>query len=279
MTCRKLDPDESMNKSSVPNYLIVGTQRGATTWLHNAVTEHPQVSRSHHKELRFFNKDENWNRGVDWYKSFFVDRNLLIGDATPEYMCSQLAIERIHLCNPETKIVISLREPVSRAYSAFKLFKNTIYGGYDFEEAINEDIDGLFSRGLYADQVNQILAKFGSENVNIILFEDIRRNNEKIITEMFKFLQIDSEFEPSIVGQRYNSGILPNIQAELKRNGLGTVVSLFKKTRAGEWIRRRAHRSSPKCPPLGEEIASRLRAKYEPHNLRLEQTLGRQIGW
>ena len=56
----------------LPNFLCVGAQRAGTTTLFNTLKLHPSISLSSTKEVHFFDNDENFKKGINWYKIFLI---------------------------------------------------------------------------------------------------------------------------------------------------------------------------------------------------------------
>ena len=55
----------------LPNLVIIGAQKCATSSLHRYLDAHPDVAMSDPKELNFFIEEKEWSRGLDWYRSHF----------------------------------------------------------------------------------------------------------------------------------------------------------------------------------------------------------------
>ena len=75
-----------MNRDTkLPDFIIVGAQKCGTTTLHYSLTKHPEIFMSNPKELNFFQEDENYSRGIEWYSSFFgkCPLDLISGEASP----------------------------------------------------------------------------------------------------------------------------------------------------------------------------------------------------
>lgn len=201
----------------LPQFLIVGAQRSATTAFHFYLNQHPSLIGSRPKEVCYFDRDGNYEKGAEWYSHNFPNTRSLRGghiyfEATPEYLYRSYAAERIHRFNPEMKIVILLREPVQRAFSAWSIyltFKNRgflppyFYESYvkggdtnilrefyepaefpSFREVVAEDIrkfntnstleePSIVRRGIYYPQVKRFLDLFGKERVLILGFMDV----------------------------------------------------------------------------------------------------------
>lgn len=104
------------------DFLGIGAQRAATTWLHKCLKRHPQIRLpTSKKEVHFFNRE--YERGLDWYYSQFGRResNQIVGEITPNYLNVEEAAERIQCHFPETKLFCILRDPLHRAHSSFEL--------------------------------------------------------------------------------------------------------------------------------------------------------------
>lgn len=116
-----------------PVAIIVGAQKSGTTALWNYLAKHPKVKPSLVKEIDFFVRDESYTQGDKYYHSFFPPklpnrRSMVSFDVSPSYLASkersEICAQRIHAYNPSLKIIAILREPVSRAYSAWNMYRN-----------------------------------------------------------------------------------------------------------------------------------------------------------
>lgn len=112
-----------------PSAICIGAQKGGTTALFNYFTYHPGVMRSRIKEINFFNCDANFFRGISYYHSFFprktpFNKGKLTFDITPGYIAhADKTAKRIYDYNPNMRIIILLRNPITRAYSAWQMYR------------------------------------------------------------------------------------------------------------------------------------------------------------
>src|SRR5690625_1709330 len=109
-----------------PDLLIAGAQKSATTSLHYYLNQHPDLQGSNPKEVCYFHDDRNYGKGKEWYKKAFVNfrnpfKKGLFFESTPENLYCRKAPFRIHDFNRDMKIIIVLREPVDRAFSAWTI--------------------------------------------------------------------------------------------------------------------------------------------------------------
>ncbi len=113
-----------------PDFILIGAQRCGTTSLFRAMNQHPNIVRpSFHKGVNYF--DVNYDEGPAWYAGHFPTISAVkrqtppaqpyaVFEASGYYMFHPLAIRRIATDLPEVKLVAMVRDPVERAYSAWK---------------------------------------------------------------------------------------------------------------------------------------------------------------
>lgn len=110
----------------LPNFLIIGAQRSATRWLRVNLNMHPDVFMTP-RDTKFFCDIENMNRvysgELPEYRKFFDgwDREKAVGESCPDYFWPTTSREvswRIYGCLPKVKLILILRDPVERYYSA-----------------------------------------------------------------------------------------------------------------------------------------------------------------
>lgn len=193
-----------MNK--LPSFICVGAQKAATTSLHDILKNHPDIFLPERKEAHFFDNDERYQKGLDWWSNtFFSNYNneKVIGVMTPEYLFYEEVPLRIYKdLGKDTKIIIILRNPVDRAYSHYLMSLRRGFENLSFQEAIeleNDRIKDVFgrnhfsyiSRGLYYEQVSRYYNLFGKDNVKVYLFEeDFIKNKHHMINDIQDFLDV-----------------------------------------------------------------------------------------
>ncbi len=156
----------------LPNFIGIGAQRAGTTWLHRCLSEHPQVFVPQPKEVHFFNRQ--FERGQAWYEERFAgaEGRIAVGEITPNYLNSPAAIPRMASVIPDARLLVVLREPVARAYSAYCLYHKQ-YNGLSFRQAC-ESGRSLVELGLYAEQLQRVFNHYRREQVKVLLYEDIQ---------------------------------------------------------------------------------------------------------
>tara|TARA_R100001369_G_C3304567_1_gene166294 strand:- start:640 stop:1509 length:870 start_codon:yes stop_codon:yes gene_type:complete len=187
-----------MKEVITPNFFVVGSQKAGTTTFYDIFSKHPEVYIPKKKELRFFTY--HYSKGIDWYleKYFQLPENnnyKAIGEVNPGYISSPLVPSRIreHL-GANTKIIILMRQPVKRAYSAYNMFKKTEnevfkdWTKYNFETQIKKELNGevnsnYIKQGLYFENYSRFKQEFGAKNIKLIIFEEFIGNNRKVILD------------------------------------------------------------------------------------------------
>ena len=219
-------------KNKLPNFLIVGAAKSGTSSLHNYLNQHPEVFMpSYNKEVmkvkepRFLIKDlvqHRLHNGVwNWeeYKSLFnkVNDEISIGESTVLYLYYyKHAIDNIKkYLGENVKIIIMLRNPTDRAYSAFQHVSRGLKEQNSFEEALKIEKGRMNKEssltpmvmykemGLYHDMVRAYKENF--KNVHIIFYEDFRDDTEGEIKKIFKFLELSLSVNIDFVS-RHNVG-------------------------------------------------------------------------
>ncbi len=142
------------------------------------------------KEIHFF--DKNYRRGVEWYGKFFegIPREIICGEFTPSYMHHKDSFAKIHTMNPGTRLIVNLRDPVNRAFSHYMQKKRYIGGMDDFDKTVKMNMDHILDFGEYGKQLEEIYKWFPEEQVHIIIFEEMVKDPQKIITELLEFLGV-----------------------------------------------------------------------------------------
>lgn len=132
-----------------PGFIIAGAQRCATTSLFRMLARHPQVRPPMlNKGIHFFDTAQRYARGPKFYAGHFPlarpwGGHQISGEASPYYLFHPLAMERIARIAPQTQVVVLLRDPVQRAFSAYKQEKGRGFETLSFEEALDRETERL----------------------------------------------------------------------------------------------------------------------------------------
>ncbi|MGH7443782.1 MAG: sulfotransferase family protein [Longimicrobiales bacterium] len=262
----------------LPNFLIIGAQRSGTTTLHRVVGLHPEVFTTPRKELYFFSGSK-FKRGAAWYERQFRDWDgeAAVGESSPDYMLSNVAAGRIRELLPDARLILILRNPVERVYSAYWNDRlNLARSHASFEEALARDEKHL-ARGFYMNHINRYLALFRREQLLVTLHDDLRTDPVELYRTCFRFLGVsDTLLYPEMSG-RFN-------QTKVQ---MGRAYRFFVKhprlldllpRRTGARRLLKIGRSAPySYPPMNAATRRRLTALYADSNRQLSHFLGRDL--
>lgn len=266
-----------------PDFIVAGTQKAGTTWLREHLFRHPALS-GVASQIHFF--DRHYEKGLEWYCSHFdrLPQSLLVGEKSTEYFdtaTSAMVAERIARDCPEARVIVVLREPVARAFSALQ---HTVTMG---REPLPRDPDALLfadrdrrtedgfryiERGFYARQIDDFLRFIPKERLLILIFEeDIMADPKAGLAKAFSFLGVD----PAAV----RADRQPVNTRRLSRFG----IRLMNELCAVPYARSIIWRIDTRLPLIrwrpvfSDATRATLKALYAPENERLFEILGRRI--
>lgn len=246
----------------LPDFLIIGTQKGGTTSLSDYLARHPDVHPPRQKEVHYF--DENYVRGLDWYSQFFVSDD---GDpdvtfeASPYYMAHPLVPERVARDLDDPKLIVLLRDPVDRAYSHYRHQVRKGREDLSFEEALEAEpervqeaeeqmVNGELNysddhrvysyllRGMYARQLKRWFEHIDRNRFHVVQSERFFDETSDTYLGILDFLDLP-EHEPD----------------------------QYRQVTPGDY------------DPMDEQTRRELESFFEPHNEELFELLDRDFGW
>jgi len=205
----------------LPNAIIAGTNKAGTTSLFRYLSDHPEVCASNIKEIVFFSslRGDVTPQALSRYASHFAhctpDARIRL-EASPNYLSGGARVARlIRECLPEVRLIFILREPVSRLLSNYHRTKERLHekvrnvssndyiklllsaaehpGGSGPHNPFTSDLNSV----TYADLIGQYLAEFASDQIKILFFDDLARNELKFVKSACAFLGIDPSFYDS----------------------------------------------------------------------------------
>ena len=209
--------------------MIVGAQKAGTSSLLRYLAQHPDIHTHAQPELTFFLQTREYTRGYEWaFAKYFVgenshddikDKQLIAKNVM--VMHSPEVMQRIYEHNPEIHLVVLLREPVARAYSAYWWARRRGWENIKtYEEALaaeearlNEDWFkwrqcAYQYNGIYYPHVKNLMAQFGTHHVHCILTDDLKDDAEIVCQQLFDRIGVSTDFSP-IISERHNQATLP----------------------------------------------------------------------
>jgi hypothetical protein len=208
-------------------FIGIGAQKCASTWLYQALGSHPSIGTSEVKELNFFSYAYGY--GFEWYESFnsdFADRKM-VGEVSPSYFHDLEAPDRAYAYNPAFKVIVSLRDPIERAYSNhLHLIRLGLIKGHDksFEFGLRNNPMYLH-QSRYAMHLRRWLNVFPRSAVHVVLQEDVNVDPVGEMKRMFDFLGVDREAGKLPAKERVNRSAVPkNARVDKSLKSMGRVA-------------------------------------------------------
>lgn len=293
----------------LPNFLIIGAAKSGTTSLYYYLNQHPEIYMSTLKEPHFFsfegerlsfrraeNQPDPINQkaitNLDQYAQLFngVTTEKRIGEASPSYLHTPKAADRIKFYIPEAKLIAILRHPAERAYSAF--MGQYLYGVQsgepylkDFSEAINseekfiqENWTPIFfykKLGFYYEQLSYYYQLFPKDQIHICLNEDLQRNSQKILENIFQYLEVDEQFIPNTSQVVGASGVPKN--KFLYRLAKKSMIKSILKPLMPAGIGQRLEKNMLSKPKMSPETRRKLVDLYRDDVLKLQDLIQRDL--
>lgn len=229
-----------MKTVNIPNFFIVGAAKAGTTSLYHYLRQHPDIFISPIKEPKFFSVtanrfphcgpgdidvDNTIIKNLNDYLSLFanVSTQKCIGEASADYLYFHTHVApAIKAFNPKAKIIIILRNPIDRAFSAYKHLVRDGRGTLQFEDALKKEEEERKKSnyefiwfykdlGFYYSQVKTYIEIFGRERVGIYLFDDLKTKPYKVLSDIFNFLEIENNTDIDFF-KPYNTSEIPKLK-------------------------------------------------------------------
>nr|WP_280636835.1 sulfotransferase [Ruegeria sp. R14_0] len=205
------------------DFIGIGAQKAATTWLHHVLSEHPSVVTSETKELNFFTA--NFDRGYIWYESCFKDvpDDCIKGECSPTYFFSRDAAQRAWEYNPDLRLICILRDPIDRAFSnhMHEIRKGHIAPGTTFESALPHN-PAYCQQSSYKANIEAWLDFFDRDALLLLFSEEVAADPLGTYDGICAHLNIPREVEPGAISERHHENITyknPTVQRTLRYGG------------------------------------------------------------
>jgi len=205
----------------IPNLLVIGTQKGGTSTLHECLSGHPEVFMTAVKELHhFYNQDHD----QDWLRGHFQDAKALQarwrGESTPYYLFHPQVPARVARELPGLRCIALLRDPAERAWSHYKMMRRLgLEDAATFEEALELESARLagdeaklvadpahwsgahmrhsyLARGFYHPQLCHWLRFVPANNLLVIRSEIFFNDPVCALESVAAFLGVENRFDP-----------------------------------------------------------------------------------
>jgi len=275
-----------------PTFIIIGAHKAGTTSLYEYLSQHPQVYLPPIKETNYFAYEDAYASDGSYYPvRTWEDYTALYkgagsyrarGDVSPEYLLNHSSAWRIREALPDCKIIVSLREPISRAYSHYTdEFRTGARTGRHPPLAEDVNLSERWVRaGLYYSHLKHYYDLFPKTNILPVEFDMIIKDPQKTASRIFEFIGVDPQL--SVRSDTvYNAGGLPRqafLFNVLRKTRLGALMKHYAPPRvrtafstAKARLLKHITRAAPELP---EETAQELASLYFREILLLQGLVG-----
>jgi hypothetical protein len=278
----------------LPTFIVAGAVKGGTTSLNYYLKQHPEIYMSPFKEPRYFAYEpgtagqpgENGLafpiQSLDSYRELFtgVTNEKAIGEASPHYMISPVAPQRIAETIPNVKLIFSLRHPVKRAYSVYLHQLRLGNEERPVHTAFPED-EHRVRNGRYHALLLPWFNRFARSQIKVILLEELIADPMGILNELYRFLGVQEGFVPDLV-IRNKGGALKNQRLgrfleKVKTHPLKQAMNPYLPSGLRSMATELKNKNLAEAPPLPKELEKRLWAYYQEDIASLEALLGRDL--
>jgi Sulfotransferase domain len=190
---------------TLPNFLVIGVAKAGTSSLHGYLRQHPDIFMPRMKDPGFFAFNNQADphrfkvRSREAYEALFVDLRgeTAIGEVSDTYFDSRVAPANIAAAIPDARIIVSLREPASRAFSLYHMMLRNrgVNEGLSFIEALER---GQGLRQGYHESLAAWFDHFDRSRIRVLLFDDLTRNTLSTVRSLFDFLGVGPDFTPEV---------------------------------------------------------------------------------
>jgi Sulfotransferase domain len=269
-----------MSPPRLPDFVIIGATKSATTWLSHNLGAHDQVFLPS-QELHYFSRYHD--NGEAWYRAHFAGarEGQLIGEKSASYLPDAETPQRLHRLLPQAKLIAQLRNPIERAYSDYCMHYRRGQVGKDIErylDAARTPIPRLLEDGFYHRHLMNFMRVFSCAQIQILLYDDIRRRPSEVFRDVCGYLGIDDKVAPQSVERRVKDKDTPVIPPAARRvlAPLKELVRPYRQTRTFGAVRSVFARTL-RYPPLTPALRERLAAFYAEDVAGLSALLGRDL--
>lgn len=277
---RKLleDPDARIERlrqggleQRLPQCIIIGVRKCGTRALLEFLDLHPNI-RIADMEMHFFNKDENYDKGYEWYRKYmpYSRTTDITIEKTPRYFISESAPERIYKFNSSSKLIVLFRHPTTRVISDYsQVYENKLERNKSFEpfeKIVTDKRTGRVNTGykavrisMYYYHLSQWLLYFHRHQIHIVNGDNLIVNPLEEIRKVESFLGLDHLITNQNVYLNETRGFYC-MKSGSSQHCLGA-------------------QKGRKHPDIDPHVIRKLNNFYRPYNRKLFAMIGQELDW
>lgn len=255
----------------LPQCIIIGVRKCGTRALLEFLDLHPNIKIAD-MEMHYFNKDENYEKGYDWYRKYmpFSTTHDITIEKTPRYFISESAPERIHKFNSSVKLIVIFRNPTTRVISDYtQVYQNKLERNKSFEpfeEIVIDRRTGRVNTGykavrisMYYYHLTQWLLYFRRKQIHVV-------NGDNLIVNPLEEIH--------------------KVESFLGLKHLVTEENLYFNETRGFYCMKSGNnqhclgaQKGRKHPDIDRNVIRKLNNFYRPYNKKLFAMIGQQFDW
>ena len=264
----------------LPNFIYIGPDKAGSSWLHEVLLAHPQVFMTPAKDLYFF--DRYYDKGVEWYAAHFrrAGGEDVVGEICQDYLFHPEAASRIAATLDSPRFMVTLRDPVHRAFSSYLYMLKMGEEPGTFAEALDSRPE-LLDHGRYGAGLDRFADQFGAERIHVSLFDDLQESPQRFVDRTLEFLGVD----PFELSEELLAARLPASQARSPRLARAARVAaawtrerngaaIVGRVKRAPLVQRALYRPLREKPTMQDSDVERIRAELSTDLARVEGRFG-----
>lgn len=279
--------------------LIIGAMKAGTSSLQYYLGQHPEICTHEQLEMTFFVTDSEYDTGYDRaFGRYFpceASANSTILAKSAGLMYIPTALQRVRRHNSDIHLIVVLRNPVDRAYSAYwyarrrgwediKSFEEAIAAGPGRfrNDSLRQRSCSYLDRSMYVKHLSVVFEYFDTDQICVLLLEDLKENTHRVCQDLYEWIDVDNTFIPNT--DRRNTAATARSE-ELARlmssaSGIKWVFRRLLPDHVVDQMKmflRRLNEQDFSAPAMPPDTRNRLMEYFAPYNEELEEMLGRNL--
>ena len=213
----------SPGQGLLPHFLIIGAPKCGTSWLRGVLAQHPQVAMVT-EEIEYFSS--YLDRPLNWYTAHFAPERLMqgekahtapivIGEKSASYCV--MGADRIRLAHrllPEARLVLMIRDPVSRHWAHAKQYFSKIHRGrLHISKISRKELFAFFLRIQRFSEFSSMLANwtdvYPADRLLVVFQEEAFDYPQRILDRVLQHVGATNAYDPGclrLLTKRKNVG-------------------------------------------------------------------------
>ncbi len=199
-----------------PDFMSIGSGQAGSTWLFKNLQCHPDVFVARQKETHYFSRNFK-KASLHYYSSLYADAGERIcGELTPAYnLLIPERIEFIHRLMPDLRILLTIRNPIDRAWSAARrvMSKLAEQQGCEFDDIADEEFHAYFAQewayrperhqggdyvtgmlqGHYCQAIDNWTSIYPQDNLLVCFFDEIKQQPEQLMRRICQHIRVSTD--------------------------------------------------------------------------------------